>query len=96
MKKSFSKLFTLLTIPFFIGGCSSSTGSKGTEQYFKFVQESLDDEPTPDEIYKTFYDQEENRFYIDLYFDDHLGLSLRIVEYDLWNMYIYRRTNRQK
>ena len=56
MKKSFSKLFILLTIPFLIGGCSSSTGSKGTERYFKFVQESLDDEPTPDEIYKILQD----------------------------------------
>ncbi len=88
MKNYVSKIICLLSAGVLLGACNNSGGSKAKEQYFKYVAEALED-PEPEEIYATFYDAKENRFYMELCYDQHSGLALKVVEYDLWDFIFY-------
>lgn len=58
-------------------------------QVYKSIADELAIGVTEEKIYNTYYDNDDNRFYVELYYDLHLGLSLRIEEYDLRSFIFY-------
>ena len=72
--------FLLLT------GCGNSTPTnKVHKEFFKDIALELEEGVEEEKLYYTFYDKEDNRFNVELYYDLHFGLALKIEEYDLWN-----------
>lgn len=88
----FKGMILLFTSMSLLMGCSpASSNESGTTEshYFKNVAESIEAGISEETLFQTFYDNDDNRFYVELYYDFHFNLSLRIVEYDLWNFILY-------
>ena len=77
------RLAILSIIPFLFS-CSSFGG-----EYFKYVEEKLQNEGKGEYSFLQLYDNELNRFSVEFVYDLHFGLSLKIVEYDDQDIYIY-------
>ena len=87
----------LLTSMSLLVGCTSNSSGDVTpsepepteSHYFKNIADSIEAGISEETLFQTFYDNDDNRFYVELHFDLHFNLSLRIVEYDLWNFILY-------
>ena len=80
MKKS---LILLSIIPFLFSCRSFGEG------YFEYVEEKLQNEGEGEYSFLHLYDKALNRFNVEFMYDLHFGLSLKIVEYDDQDIYIY-------
>ena len=92
MKKTLKTLICFASSVLLFSGCTTNVNPPKDEYtpFFKDIALDIESGDVDETTYYTFYEAgNKNRFYVELTYDLHFGLSLKIEEYDLLSFILY-------